>query len=175
LIIGLLPICLLSACVQVSGHTAGPHHARPFLPSATVSAAPVPTVYDPGANADAQVAAAQAAARKDRRPVIVDFGADWCADCRALAQRLTSPGVRLVLSRNYHLVTVDVGHYDHNGALAARWIDLRRSGIPALVVLNPDGSVRTTTQDGSFANARTPSADAVANRLVDWLYPTSRS
>jgi hypothetical protein len=68
-----------------------------------------------------------------------------------------------------------VGHYDRNGALAARWIDLKRSGIPALVVLNPDGSVRVTTQDGSFANARTLSSDDVASRLVQWLYPSSRS
>jgi hypothetical protein len=85
--------------------------------------------------------------------VLVGFGADWCVDCQALARRDADAAVKLVLQRDFRLVTVEVGHYDRNGALAARWIDLKRSGIPALVVLNPDGSVWATTQDGSFANA----------------------
>ncbi|MEZ0067782.1 thiol:disulfide interchange protein [Streptacidiphilus sp. MAP12-20] len=177
LLLGLLPICLLAACVQVNGRAGGlaPHYARPFVALPSVTPAPVPTGYDPRADAPAAVAAAQAASRKDGRPVLVEFGADWCTDCQVLAQRSVTPGAWLVLARNYHLVTVDVGHYDRNSALAARWIDLKRSGIPALVVLEPDGRVRATTQDGSFANARALSADAITSRLVDWLYPASRS
>ncbi|MEY9847700.1 thioredoxin family protein [Streptacidiphilus sp. MAP5-3] len=175
LLLGLLPLALLAACVQVSGRAPGPHYATPFVALPSVSPAPVPTGYNPAADATAELAAAQAASRRDGRPVIVEFGAGWCADCQVLAQRSLSAGAWLVLSRDYHLVTVDVGHFDHNTALVARWIDLRKSGIPALVVLNPNGSVRATTQDGSFANARTLSSDDVANRLVDWLYPASRS
>jgi hypothetical protein len=69
--------------------------------------------------------------------VLVGFGVDWCVDCQALARRDADPAVKLVLQRDFRLVTVDVGHYDRNGALAARWIDLKRSGIPALAVLTP--------------------------------------
>ncbi len=174
---GLLPLLTLAACVQVNGRAGGlaPRYSQPFVAVPSVSAGPVPTGYDPHADAPAAVAAAQAASRKDGRPVLVEFGADWCADCQVLAQRSATPGAWLVLARNYHLVTVDVGHFDRNSALAARWIDLKRSGIPALVVLDPDGRVRATTQDGSFANARSLSVDALTNRLVDWLYPASRS
>ncbi len=162
--------------MQVNGRgaTLAPHYAKPFVSVSPVVPAPVPTGYDPRADASAAVAAALAQSRLDGRPVLVEFGADWCVDCQALARRVTDPAVRLVLQRDYRLVLVDIGHYDRNGALAARWIDLKRSGIPALVVLNPDGTVRATTQDGSFANARTLSSDAVAGRLVAWLYPAAR-
>ncbi|SEK79844.1 Thioredoxin-like [Streptacidiphilus jiangxiensis] len=161
--------------VDGRGSDLAPHYAQPFVSVSPVAPAPVPTGYDAKADAAAAVAAALAQSRRDGRPVLVEFGADWCVDCQALARRATEPAVKLVLQRDYRLVTVDVGHFDRNGALAARWIDLKRSGIPALVVLNPDGSVRATTQDGSFANARTLSSDAVAGRLVAWLYPPSRS
>lgn len=167
----------LTGCVRVDGRgeALAPHYAHPFVSVAPVVPAPVPTTYDASADAPAEVAAALAQSRRDGRPVLVEFGAAWCADCQALAQRVGDPGVKLLLQRDYRMVTVDVGHYDRNTALAARWIDLKRSGIPALVVLNPDGSVRATTADGSFANARTLSSDAIANRLVGWLYPPSRS
>jgi thiol:disulfide interchange protein len=165
----------LTGCVQVDGRggVVAPHYAHPFVSVSPVVPAPVPTAYDP--RADAAVAAALAQSRRDGRPVLVEFGAVWCADCQALAQRIADPAVKLLLQRDYRLVAVDIGHYDRNAALAARWIDLKRSGIPALVVLNPDGTVRATTQDGSFANARTLSSDDVAGRLVTWLYPSSRS
>ncbi|WP_052443214.1 thioredoxin family protein [Streptacidiphilus neutrinimicus] len=167
----------LTGCVRVDGGgvALAPHYAKPFVSVSPVPPAPVPTDYAPGVDASAAVAGALAQSRRDGRPVLVEFGADWCVDCQALGRRVADPAVRLVLQRDYRLVTVDIGHYDRNGALAARWIDLKRSGIPALVVLNPDGTVRATTQDGSFANARKLSSDDVASRLVAWLYPTSRS
>ncbi|MEY9876966.1 thiol:disulfide interchange protein [Streptacidiphilus sp. MAP12-33] len=171
------PLLTLAGCVEVDGRGAAlaPHYAQPFVSVAPVAPAPVPTGYDAKADAAGAVAAALARSRRDGRPVLVEFGASWCVDCQALAQRTTEPAVRLLLQRDYRLVTVDVGHFDRNTALAARWIDLKRSGIPALVVLNPDGSVRATTQDGSFAGARTLSSDAIAGQLVAWLYPVHPS
>ncbi|MEZ0095872.1 thioredoxin family protein [Streptacidiphilus sp. EB129] len=145
--------------------------ARPFPPLPSVKPASVPDGYDPNQDAPAAVTAALAAARADGRPVLLDFGAGWCEDCTALSALVASPGIQLILSRNYHLVTVDVGQYDHNTELAARYVRLASSGIPALALLGPDGTVRHTTDDGSFAQARSMSEDQFANMLVDWLYP----
>jgi len=178
----------LGGCVTVSGSrvgsggayrtaasgsdaTRGQALARPFLPLPAVSPAAVPDSYDPTANSAAAIAAALAASRADGRPVLLDFGSSWCDDCRALSALVETPGVQLVLSRNYHLVTVDVGHYDTNMQLAAGYVRLTDSGIPALALLAPDGTPRHASNDGQFADARALTADQLADTLVDWLYP----
>jgi thioredoxin 1 len=53
--------------------------------------------------------------------------------------------------------------------VAARYVNLRTSGIPALVVLDPDsGRIKVATNQGEFANARTMSADQVEEFLKRW-------
>lgn len=170
----------LSGCTVVNGYQqAGAGRsssestglAHPFLPLPAVRLAAVPDGYDPAADADATVAAALAASRADRRPVLLDFGSSWCGDCQSLSKLVDNPAVHQILTRDYHLVTVDVGHEDLNTALAARYVTLSRTGIPALVVLDPDGTARDTGDPGQFANARSLTADDFAEALVDWLYP----
>jgi protein disulfide-isomerase len=69
----------------------------------------------------------------------------------------------------FHVVSVDVGQLDRNLDLAEDLtVDLQASGIPALVVLDSKGKVRTATNDGSFANARTMSAADVDAFLEKW-------
>ncbi len=80
-----------------------------------------------------------------------------------------------MLARNYHLVTVDVGRFDHNIELAERYVQVEVSGIPAVVELAPDGSLLQGDNDGRFADARTLSADQVADVLIDWLYRKPRT
>jgi thiol-disulfide isomerase/thioredoxin len=181
----LLALLVLSGCVVVHGRplaaasyrAGGPSVssdstglAHPFLPLPVVTPAAVPDGYDPAADAPADLAAALAAARADGRPVLLDFGASWCQDCQALTTLVRDPGVHQILARDYHLVTVDVGHYDHNTDLAARYVKLSSSGIPALAVLAPDGSARPDPGAARFADARNLNADQVANILVDWLF-----
>lgn len=177
-LLAVLALLLLDGCVTVHGtgvrrsssDSAG--LARPFLPLPAITLTAVPDGYDPGADASGAVADALAAARADGRPVLLDFGSAWCEDCTALSTLVDRLGVHRLLARNYHLVTVDVGHYDRNSALAARYVDLAHSGIPALVVLNPDGSARDTGDMTQFANARSLTGDQFGDLLVDWLYAT---
>ncbi|MET9876536.1 thioredoxin family protein [Actinacidiphila glaucinigra] len=124
--------------------------------------------YDPRADASADIAAARQAARKDGRAVLIDFGADWCLDCRVLGARFQEPGPSRVLAK-YHVVTVDVGEFDRNLDVAADYVDLEASGIPALAVLDPaSGRTKVATSQGEFANARTMSADQVEEFLERW-------
>jgi len=134
-----------------------------------VTAAPVLLGdYDASANAGAEVKRALTAAAKDHKPVLVDFGADWCPDCVVLGKLAAKPSVAPLLAK-FHVVSVDVGRFDRNLDVAKKLtVDLRTSGIPALVVLDPKGKVRTVTNDGSFANARRMNAGDVATFLKQW-------
>lgn len=140
-------------------------------PVAGIPADGIPDGYDPDRDAAADIAAALALSATDHRQVLLDFGADWCPDCKVLDRLFHAGQVAPLLHTDYRVVPVDVGQFDHNLDLAARYVDLRTSGIPALVVLAPDGRVRTATNDGSFANARTMDAAAVAAFLRHWSAP----
>ncbi|MGW4435142.1 thioredoxin family protein [Streptomyces sp. NPDC004596] len=142
--------------------------AAPATSPASAAPAKPAHGYDPHANAAAGIEAALAAGKKDGRPVLVDFGADWCLDCRVLGARFEEPGPSAALA-GYHVVTVDVGEFDHNLDVAARYVHLGTSGIPALVVLDPaSGRTKVATNRGEFSNARTMSADQVEEFLKRW-------
>ncbi|GAB2975540.1 hypothetical protein GCM10027076_11260 [Nocardioides montaniterrae] len=123
-------------------------------------------------SATAAVARARAAAAKDHRPVLIDFGAGWCPDCVTLDGLYRRPGVARALQR-FHLVEVDVGDFDQNLGLARKYVDLRSSGIPALVVLTPTGRIAYASNDGAFANARTMTAAQVTTFLGQWAHASS--
>ncbi|WP_051945256.1 thioredoxin family protein [Streptacidiphilus rugosus] len=130
--------------------------------------APIPAHYDGTRNATADIKAALAASAKDHREVLLDFGANWCPDCVALDALFRSPGVMPLVQKNYRVVAIDVGKFDHNLDVASAYVNLNTSGIPALVVLTADGKVRTATNDGAFSNARTMDAAQVSAFLTRW-------
>ncbi|WP_333777771.1 thioredoxin family protein [Streptomyces sp. IBSBF 3136] len=168
----------LLALTGCAGSPAASHESTAAAPdtrstppaTSTASAAPAKPAhgYDPHAHAAADIKAALTAAKKDGRPVLIDFGADWCLDCRVLGARFGQPGPSASLAK-YHVVTVDVGEFDRNLDVAARYVNLRTSGIPALVVLDSaSGRVKVATNQGEFSNARTMSADQVEEFLKRW-------
>ncbi|MEY2243723.1 thioredoxin family protein [Streptomyces sp. BF23-18] len=142
--------------------------ASPDGTSPAPSAATDGPEYNPKANAAAEIAAALKAAKHDGRPVLIDFGADWCLDCRVLSARFKESGPSALLA-HYHVVKVDVGEFDHNLNVAKRYVDLQTSGIPALTVLDSaSGRIDVATNQGEFANARTMSAAQVEEFLKRW-------
>lgn len=161
---------LVSGCHATESPTAPPSSSSSSsVPTAQAQAAPVQLGdYDASTDGAGDVKRALAAAAKDGKPVLVDFGADWCPDCVVLGKLAAKPSVALLLAK-FHVVSVDVGQFDRNlDVLDKLTVHLQTSGIPALVVLDPTGKVRTVTNDGSFANARTMSAADVAAFLKKW-------
>ncbi|MFF3562058.1 thioredoxin family protein [Streptomyces sp. NPDC002574] len=159
----------LTGCAgtTVSSGVAAPI-TTPAAPSASAAPAKAPHGYDPSRDAAADIGAARAAAKKDGRPVLIDFGADWCLDCVVLGTRFQQPEPAALLA-TYHVVSVDVGEFDRNLDVAGRYVDLRTSGIPALVVLDPSsGRIKVATDQGEFSNARTMSAAQVGTFLKRW-------
>ena len=130
-----------------------------LLFSASVLAATLP--YDEKADANAAVQQALVAAKADKVPVLVIFGANWCEDCRALDTALHSGKNAELISTHFKVVKVDVGHFDHNTALAAEYGNPIKKGIPAAVLLSADNKVLFATKGGELANARKMSDSGV--------------
>ncbi|WP_176930384.1 thioredoxin family protein [Actinacidiphila guanduensis] len=164
----------LAGCGAKGGAARGDVHAAhttaaaaPSTPAGTAAPSERPGGYDPARNASADIAAARRAAAADGRPVLIDFGADWCPDCVVLGRTFTRPATAKLVD-HYHVVRVDVGRFDHNLDIAGRYLDLQTSGIPALVVLDAKGTVRTTTDQGQFADARSMPESQVDLFLKKW-------
>ena len=168
-----VPAVVFALLVAACDSPAAVTHVAPAT-SVTAKAHPSPPApvvlgdYESSADAPADLATALAAAAKDGKPVLVDFGATWCPDCVVLGKLGAKPQVAPILA-GFHVVSVDVGRFDRNLGVADRLrLNLRTSGIPALVVLDATGKVRTTTNDGSFSNARTMSPGDFAAFLKRW-------
>lgn len=146
--------------------TGTPRYTASTVSPATTSASPTGSIAsDDGA---AMVREALAVSRKDGKRVLVAFGSSWCEDCASLKKLMDASAVSGVLETNYHLVMVDVGKFDKNIALSRKYGNPVTGGIPAVVVLDPDGTVVTTTKNGTFANARSMTAQQVRTFLVRW-------
>ncbi len=135
-----------------------------FLASVLLSAAAfaAPSLpYDESADAKAAVHSALAAAKADKVPVLLIFGANWCEDCRALDGSLKEGKNAELIKKGFKVVKVDVGRFDRNLDIANEYGNPLKKGIPAAVVLSADNQVLYATKGGELANARRMSDSGV--------------
>ena len=96
---------------------------------------------------------ARARAEEEGKRVAVVFGADWCPDCdafkKALGHRLVAP----IIEPSYVLVRVSVGNRDKNLDVMEKYGMTVESGIPAVAIVEPDGSLVAAQLEGEFRNA----------------------
>ena len=146
--------------------------APTLAPTAVVSrvpAATLPPLYDKTADARADIDAALALAKADGKRVLLDFGADWCPDCHVLAAYLNGTAGKALVEPNFHVVSIDVGYWDHNLDVAGTYGNPIKTGIPAVVVLKPDGTFVGSSADGSLASASGMTEQQVLGYLARWV------
>jgi thioredoxin 1 len=160
-----LLVTALAACSSSGGGPAGT--ASPAI--TTKPAAAGSSLYDEAADARADIAAALALAKADGKRVLLDFGADWCPDCHVLSAYMDGPAGRQLVEPAFHVVRVDVGYWDHNVDVANQYGNPIAAGIPAVVVLEPDGTLVGSSAEGTLANARGMSEQQVLDYLSRWV------
>jgi hypothetical protein len=133
-------------------------------------ATPLPYPYDEHANADAAVAAAKAKARRTHKQLLIDLGGNWCGDCRVLSGTMERPELRSFVDAHYVVVTVDVGRFDKNLQIPARYgITSRLEGVPSLLIVDPrTDKLLDAGHVAALADARSMSPQALADWLAQW-------
>ena len=132
---------------------------------------PLPYPYDEAANASAAVDRALARATKNGKRVIIDMGGNWCGDCRILAATMELPEMKAFLDRHFEIVTVDVGRFDKNLQVPARYgITERLEGVPALLVVDPRTGKQLVgaAQVSALADARHMRPQDLADWFAQW-------
>jgi len=161
--------------IAIAALAAGPalaHAPAPKIVSISVLEelqTPLPYPYDESADANADVNAAFARARAEHKRVLIDLGGNWCADCRILAAVMALPEVKSFLDAHYIMVDVDVGRFDRNLQIPARFgITQRLEGVPSILVVDPDGTLIDRGHISALADARSMTPQALADWLAEW-------
>ncbi|HEV2363359.1 MAG TPA: thioredoxin family protein [Caulobacteraceae bacterium] len=164
---------LLMACV-VASLAAGLAQAAP-APRVSIAgfaqlSAPLPYPYDERADANAVVALAKARARSSHKRLLIILGANWCADCRILAAVMALPEVKAFVQAHYVSANVDVGRFDKNLQIPARYgLQGRLQGVPTLLVVDPvHDRLIDAANAAALADARHMSPQALADWLARW-------
>jgi thiol:disulfide interchange protein len=137
---GVLAAVGLAATACGSGATAATHASPRAAAAATAASTPEPLPAGFNANRDAvaDVNAALALAAVDKRPVLLNFGADWCVYCVMLEHIFRNRPVWPTITK-FHVVAIDV-EGNRTADVAKKYgVDPKTKGIPVLVALSPTG------------------------------------
>mgnify|MGYP000849731925 CR=1 FL=1 len=150
----------------------GPHEASaravtetPQVGDATVT--PVAAPYGPPEAAPAAVAAAFEKAKTEHKPVLLDFGGNWCPDCRILAGIFALPVMDAWLKQNFEVVNVNVMRFKTNMDIAQKY-GVTVTSVPTVLIVTPEGKALNTDGSKDLGSARQMSSQAVVNLIAGW-------
>ncbi|WP_406191474.1 MULTISPECIES: thioredoxin family protein [unclassified Streptomyces] len=132
--------------------------------AAPAAGTPFKTGYDGSLDAQAAVDAALRSAEADGKAVLLDFGANWCGNCKAADEVFAAGDTAGILGDSYHVVKVDIGSSGSDNFSLLREYSPGGGSykMPVLIVLSPSGTVLTDTQE-------TGKPDLTADGLNAWL------
>jgi thioredoxin 1 len=130
-------------------------------------AAPTAHPYDTNADVHQAVDAAFTRAKAEHKTVLIDFGGNWCPDCRMVGGVLDQPAMKPWLDKNFVLVMVDVGRMNKNQDIAARF-GQKIHAVPTVLAVTPDGKLLNPQNPTALSDARHLSDQAVADQLAAW-------
>lgn len=129
---------------------------------------PLPKPYDETLKGSEAVDQALARARLSGKRVLIELGGNWCPDCRVLGAVVSSPSVAAFVSEHFEQIAIDVGRFDKNLDVPARFGIAKLTGVPSVLVLSPEGELLNRDQIVSLGDARTMTPQAIADWLAQW-------
>jgi len=127
-------------------------------------------LYQPVAQASSDIDAALKQAATEHKRVLVDFGGDWCTDCKILDINFKRPENAQLLQAKFVVVHVNVGDkgIQENFPIAERFGIPLKKGVPALAVLDANGKVVYAQKNGEFESMRSMDPKSVNDFLKRW-------
>ena len=111
---------------------------------------PKPTIYNPLADAAAELKTATQKAKAENKHVLLQIGGNWCPWCVKF-HNFTTTDAQLdsALKANYVVLKVNYSKENQNLALLEKLDYPQRFGFPVFVVLNQEGK-RLHTQNSAY-------------------------
>lgn len=110
--------------------------------------------YRKSVDASAEIQQTLNNAKANNKPAVIIFGANWCSDCQALAKALSTSQEAASISNDFEVVKVNVGNFDTNLDITAKYGNPISGGIPGAAILSPDGELLYVTKPGQLSQVR---------------------
>jgi thioredoxin 1 len=125
-------------------------------------------LYPDNVNARAEIKEAEEKAAKERKRVLLVFGANWCFDCHVLDLAFHRTEFLPVVDR-YEVVHIDIGADGKKNADLAKVFQVPLDkGVPALAVVDGSGKLLVSQKNGEFENARAMTPAVILDFLNKW-------
>ena len=167
-------VAALAVALPVAATAAVPS-PKPDVATFAELKTPLPYPYDETGDADvkavdARVARAKAQARREHKLLLIDYGGNWCPDCRILAGTIDLPAIHRFVEAHYVEVTVDSGrHMDQNLQVANRYGVAKLTGVPNVLVVDPrTDRLVDEGHTAALSDARHMTPQALADWLAQW-------
>jgi len=125
--------------------------------------------YDTAADAPVAVAQAIARAAAQHKYVLLDFGGNWCPDCRVTAGVLEMDEVRPWIESTFEVVPIDVGRFNKNMDIAERY-NVRIKAVPTIIILDQNGQVVNAGNPAALQDAHSMSPQAIVDTIYGWIH-----
>lgn len=107
-------------------------------------------------------------AGREHKRIILDFGGNWCGDCRALDRYFHQEPNKSLLNEGFVLVDVNIGRFDKNKDISAKYGVPLDKGVPALAVLDAKGKPLFSQKKGEFESMARMDPSSVTDFLKHW-------
>lgn len=140
-----------------------------FLLSFSLSAQQTEKIYNPEADAKAEVSAAVAKAASEGKHVFLQVGGNWCPWCVKF-HKMISADARLdsLIRANYVVVKVNYSKENKNNELLSTLGYPQRFGFPVFVILDQTGRVIHTQDSGYLELDKGYDPEKVERLFINW-------
>lgn len=177
----ILSVCLvLAACASsvsaqddkksgdAKAATINPESSKKSGKAETQAGAYVPVhEYSPARNADADIQAAVAEARRTNKHVLMEVGGLWCIWCRIMDEFFVkNPDLLAFREKNYVMLKVNMSEENKNEAVLARYPKIE--GYPHIFVLNGEGKLLHSQDTGQLEEGKGYNLEKFTTFLKEW-------
>jgi len=135
----------------------------------SLSAQQTVKIYNPDADAKAEVTTAIAKAASEDKHVFLQVGGNWCPWCVKFHKMITEDAkLDSLIRANYVVVKVNYSKENKNDELLATLGYPQRFGFPVFVILDEKGNVIHTQDSGYLEQDKGYSSEKVERLFLNW-------
>ena len=126
-------------------------------------------LYNPNANAEADIKAAIAAAKMQGKHVLIQAGGNWCSWCIRFNKFVTSDTqLDSAMNENYIVYHLNYSSENKNKAIFAKYGFAQRFGFPVFIILDGNGNRLHTQNSGYLEEGHGYNKQKVMDFFTEW-------